>query len=132
MLVFSFVETLATPEFNDDFDVTNLDHVQALTWIGEPALPEAQHIVYLVSYKANGRYKSLEGLSFNSEACMVSCEIGRDAKQDQAMRHLASLFLRKLNRTVFRNLLYNEDANILRYPRFGAPRATHGDESQIQ
>lgn len=79
ILILSFAESFATSEFNDEFNVTNLDRVQALTWISESSLPEAQHFVSGDLNKVHWRSKPLQGFTFNSETYKFLSDLG--AKQ---------------------------------------------------
>lgn len=73
MLMLSFPEIFATPEFIKYFQVTNFDSGKALTWICDSTLPQAQLAVTHVTNKANGRSKELEGPNIHSETdnCFV-------------------------------------------------------------
>lgn len=57
ILILSFEEIFATYEFNEEFNISNFDCTQALAWIREPLLPEAQLIVTRVADKANGPHR---------------------------------------------------------------------------
>lgn len=49
MLIISFSEIFATTEFNDEFDIKHFDRVQAVTWIRESSVQEAQPFVSRVA-----------------------------------------------------------------------------------